>query len=37
MGKWPSDFLAAFSAHEIDEVLSYFTDDVFYKEVVADA
>jgi len=36
MGKWPIDFIAAFSAHDIDEVLSYCTDDIFYEEVVAD-
>ena len=36
MGKWPSDFVAAFSAHDIDGVLSYCTDDIFYEEVVAD-
>ena len=36
MGNWPRDFIAAFSAHDIDEVLSYFADDVFYEEVVAD-
>jgi steroid delta-isomerase-like uncharacterized protein len=36
MGKWVSDFIAVFSAHNIEEVLSYFTDDVFYEEVVAD-
>lgn len=35
MGKWPVDFVAAFSAHNIDEVLSFCTDDIFYEEVVA--
>jgi ketosteroid isomerase-like protein len=36
MGIWPSDFITAFSACNIDEVLSYFADDIFYEEVVAD-
>lgn len=36
MENWPKDFAAAFSAHNLDAVLSYFTDDIFYEEVVAD-
>jgi steroid delta-isomerase-like uncharacterized protein len=36
MGKWPSNLVAAFSAHDLDATLSYFTDDIFYEEVVAD-
>jgi steroid delta-isomerase-like uncharacterized protein len=36
MRNWPRDFVAAFSAHDIDEVLSYFAEDIFYEEVVAD-
>ena len=36
MENWPKDFAAAFSAHNLDAVLSYFTDDTFYEEVVAD-
>jgi|GEM_PF-1272159 len=36
MGNWPRDFVAAFSAHNLDAVLSYFADDIFYEEVVAD-
>lgn len=35
MGNWPNDFIAAFSAHDLDSVFSYFTDDMFYEEVVA--
>ena len=36
MGNWPKDFIAAFSAHDLDTTISYFTDDIFYEEVVAD-
>jgi steroid delta-isomerase-like uncharacterized protein len=36
MGNWPEDFIAAFSAHDLDAAISYFADDIFYEEVVAD-
>ena len=29
------DFIAAFSAHDVEKVLSFFTDDIFYEEVAA--
>jgi len=29
------DFIAAFSAHDVEKVLPFFTDDIFYEEVAA--